>query len=53
MHELLVFEENHNLRGIGLLAGLSDLLARPTAWSVRQHQRSFREAVGNFDPLPY
>lgn len=53
MHELLVYEENHNLRSIGLLPGLSDLLARPAAWSVRQRQRSFWEAVGNFDPLPY
>jgi dienelactone hydrolase len=53
MHELLVYEENQNLRGIGLLPGLSDVLARPAAWSVRQRQRSFWEAVGNFDPLPY
>jgi dienelactone hydrolase len=53
LHDLLVYEENHNLRASGLLPGLSDLLARPAAWSVRQRQRSFWEAVGDFDPLPY
>jgi dienelactone hydrolase len=53
MHELLVCEENHNLREMGLPAGVSDLLAYPAAWSVRGRHRAFWQAVGNFDPLPY
>lgn len=53
MHELLIYEESHNLRELGLPPGVSDLLARPAAWSVRKRQRAFWEAVGNFDPLPY
>ena len=54
MHELLVYEETHNLRGFGILPGLSDLLAYPSAWSIiMARQRGFWEAVGNFDPVPY
>jgi len=54
MHELLVYEETHNLRELGVLPGLADLLAYPSAWSIiRLRQRSFWKAVGNFDPLPY
>jgi dienelactone hydrolase len=53
MHELLVYEEMHNLREFGVLAGLSDLLAYPAAWSVKIRQREFWNAVGNFDPRPY
>lgn len=53
MHDLLVYEETHNLRQLGVLPGLSDLLAYPAAWSVRIRQREFWNAVGNFDPRPY
>jgi dienelactone hydrolase len=53
MHDLLVYEETHNLRELGVLPGLSELLAYPAAWSVRIRQREFWNAVGNFDPRPY
>jgi dienelactone hydrolase len=53
MHDLLVYEETHNLRELGVLPGLSDLLAYPSAWSIRIRQSEFWNAVGNFDPRPY
>jgi dienelactone hydrolase len=54
MHELLVYEETHNLRELGILPGLSDLLAYPASWSIiKVRQRGFWDAVGNFDPIPY
>ncbi len=54
MHELLVYEETHNLRGMGILPGLSDFLAYPSAWSIiRFRQSRFWNAIGNFDPVPY
>lgn len=54
MYQGLVYEETHNLREIGLLPGISDLLAYPAAWSlIYVRQSGFWSAVGNFDPLPY
>lgn len=54
MHELLVYEESHNLRELGVLPGLADLLAYPAAWSIiRVRQRAFWTAVGNFDTVPH
>jgi dienelactone hydrolase len=54
MHDLLVYEETHNLRELGILPGLSDLLAYPASWSITKvRQRRFWDAVGNFDPVPY
>jgi dienelactone hydrolase len=54
MHDLLVYEENHNLRQLGVLPGLSDLLAYPAAWSLIEfRQKAFWAAIGNFDPAPY
>ncbi len=54
MHDLLVYEETHNLRELGILPGLSDLLAYPSSWSIiRARQRGFWGAIGNFDPVPY
>lgn len=54
MHELLVYEESHNLRRMGVLPGLSDLLAYPAAWSlIELRQKAFWSAIGNFDPVPY
>lgn len=53
MHDLLVYEETHNLREFGVLPGFSELLAYPAAWSVRIRQSEFWNAVGNFDPRPY
>ena len=52
--ELLVYEETHNLREMGILPGLSDLLAYPSSWMVvNVAQRGFWDSIGNFDPLPY
>ena len=54
MHELLVYEENHNLRELGVLPGISDALAYPAAWSIIYlRQSDFWNAIGNFDPIPY
>jgi len=54
MHELLLYEEDHNLREIGILPGVSNLLARACALHLRKFgQPDFWNAVGNFDPLPY
>lgn len=54
LHEQLVYEENYNLRQMGLLPGFSNLLAYPSAWSIREvRQPEFWDAVGNFDPLPH
>lgn len=54
MHDLLVYEENYNLRQLGILPGLSDLLAYPSSWMVRNVAfRGFWDAIGNFDPIPY
>lgn len=54
MHELLLYEENHNLRQIGFLPGISNLLAYVTTFVLRNFsQAMFWNAIGNFDPLPY
>ena len=54
MHELLVYEETHNLRELGILPGLSNLLAYPSSWVIiTVGQRGFWRAIGNFDPVPY
>lgn len=54
MYESLVYEETHNLRQMGLLPGLSDLLARLSAWSIiHLRQREFWDAIGDFDPIPH
>jgi dienelactone hydrolase len=53
-HEALVYEETHNLRELGILPGLSDVLAYPAAWSlIYVRQRDHWNVVGNFDPVPY
>lgn len=53
-YDLLVYEDTHNLRELGVLPGLSDLLAYPSSWMVRNvGQPRFWDAIGNFDPLPY
>ncbi len=54
MHEVLLYEETHNLRQMGLLPGISDALARLTTLHLRKvAQKPFWDAVGDFDPLPY
>lgn len=53
MHELLVYEETHNLREYGVLPGVSDVIAVLTSFLLRKGAgREFWDAVGNFDPLP-
>ena len=54
MYDLLVYEETHNLRELGILPGLSNLLAYPSSWSIiYARQKGFWDAIGNFDPVPY
>jgi dienelactone hydrolase len=54
MHELLLYEENHNLRQMGFLPGISNVLAYVTTFVLRNFsQATFWNAIGNFDPLPY
>ena len=54
MYDLLVYEETHNLRELGVLPGLSNLLAYPSSWMVRNvAQKGFWDAIGDFDPVPY
>ncbi len=53
-HDSLYYEEIHNLREMGFLPGISDLLAYPTSWSlIYLRDRTFWQAIGNFDPLPF
>lgn len=54
IREQLLYEENHNLREMGLLPGISNLAAYPAAWSLIEiRQKEFWSAVGQYDPLPY
>lgn len=54
MYDLLLYEETHNLRELGILPGLSNLLAYPSSWMIRNiAQPEFWNAIGNFDPLSY
>jgi dipeptidyl aminopeptidase/acylaminoacyl peptidase len=53
-HEQFLFEEDHNLRQLGVLPGISRLLAYPATFIARHLvQREFWSAVGDFDPLPH
>ncbi|MDX1658940.1 MAG: alpha/beta fold hydrolase [Nitriliruptorales bacterium] len=50
----LRYEETHNLREIGFLPGVSELIAPVSSWAIiNVAQTEFWDAVGNFDPLPY
>ncbi len=52
--EQLRYEENHNLRQMGFLPGVSNAIALlSTAYIKGIGQRDFWQAVGSFDPLPY
>ena len=54
IREELLYEENQNLRQMGLLPGISNLLTYPSAWSITEiRQKEFWDAVGDYDPLPY
>ncbi len=53
-HASLRYEETHNLRQMGFLPGVSDVLAWASSWSIINiRQTEFWDAVGDFDPLPY
>ncbi|MCA9939134.1 MAG: alpha/beta fold hydrolase [Anaerolineales bacterium] len=53
-YDVLHYEEVNNLREIGFLPGIADLIAYPSTYVLRKfRQRDFWDAVGNFDGLPY
>ena len=53
-YDVLHYEETNNLREMGFLPGISDLIAYPSTFVLRKFtQREFWNAVGNFDALPY
>jgi dienelactone hydrolase len=53
-YEQLQYEENNNLREMGFLPGISNLLTYPSTFILQKMtQRDFWDAVGNYDPLPY
>lgn len=53
-YEQLMYEENYNLREIGFLPGISNLISYPSIFVLRNiSQKDFWGAVGNYDPLPY
>lgn len=52
--EQLMYEEDHNLRQMGFLPGISRLIAYLSTAHIRNiAQRKFWSANGDFDPLPY
>jgi dienelactone hydrolase len=52
MKDVLVYEEVHNLRQMGIVPGLSDLLAPLTAWTIiHLRQRKFWSGIADSDPL--
>jgi len=53
-YDVLQYEEVNNLREMGFLPGISDLIAYPSTWVLRNITlKEFWNAVGNFDALPY
>jgi dienelactone hydrolase len=53
-YDVLHYEETNNLREMGFLPGVADLIAYPSTWVLRNFtQKEFWNAVGNFDALPY
>lgn len=53
-YDVLHYEETNNLREMGFLPVVSDLIAYPSTWVLRNFtQKEFWDAVGNFDALPY
>ena len=53
-YDMLHYEEVNNLREMGFLPGVSDLIAYPSTWVLRNFtQKEFWDAVGNFNALPY
>ena len=53
-NDALLYEENNNLREIGFLPGISNLIAYPSTFFVRNiAQKDFWDAIGDWDPVPY
>ena len=54
IRDQLIFEENHNLREMGFLPGVSDVIASlSTAWLTNVAQQDFWDAIGDFDNASY
>jgi hypothetical protein len=52
--EQLLYEENHNLRQLGFLPGISNVLAYVGSANVRHlAQPELYELIVDYDPLPY
>jgi dipeptidyl aminopeptidase/acylaminoacyl peptidase len=52
--EALLYEESNNLREMGLLPGLSNVIAYPSSFYIRNiAQKDFWNAIGDWDPIPY
>jgi dienelactone hydrolase len=52
--EQLMYEENLNLRQMGFLPGISNVISHISTFFLRNFgQKEYWEAVGNYDPLPY
>lgn len=52
--EQLIYEENHNLRQMGFLPGISNVIAvASTAYIRNVAQAEFWDRVANHDPIPY
>jgi dienelactone hydrolase len=53
-HEQLLYEVNYNLRQLGFLPGISNLIAFPSTLVLTEiSQKELWDAIGNFDPIPY
>jgi dipeptidyl aminopeptidase/acylaminoacyl peptidase len=52
--EQLIYEENHNLRQMGFLPGISNAIAvMSTAYIRNVAQADFWDGVADYDPIPY
>ena len=52
--EQLLYEENHNLRQMGFLPGISNLIALMSTAYIKSHrQKEFWDGIEDFEPLPY
>lgn len=53
-YEQLLFEENHNLRELGFLPGISNAISYVSTFILRLFApKNFWNAIGDFDSLPY
>ena len=52
--EQLIYEENHNLRQMGFLPGISNAIAMISTTYIRNvAQAEFWDGVADYDPIPY